>query len=66
MSFLRAADAARADQAGLRRMNAALAVIVILVAAGLLTSCGNGSSNSAPDHQAYVTLTGQGSVLLMG
>ena len=40
MSFLRAADAARADQAGLRRMNrrikmnAALAVIIILVDGG--------------------------------
>ena len=72
MSFLGAADAARADQAGLRRMNrrikmnAVLAAVVITVVAGLITSCGNGSANSAPDHQAYVTLTGQGSVLLMG
>jgi 6-phosphogluconolactonase len=70
MSFLRAADAARADQPGLRRMKmkmtAALAVIIILVTAGLITSCGNGNSTTPPDHQAYVTLTGQGSVLLMG
>ena len=71
MSFLKAADAATADQAGLRRMNrgmkmnAALAVIV-MITAGLSTSCGNGSTTSAPGHQAYVTLTGQGSVLLLG
>jgi 6-phosphogluconolactonase len=68
MSFLRAADAAGADQVGFRRMkmNAALAAVIITALAGLITSCGNGNSGSAPDHQAYVTLTGQGSVLLMG
>jgi len=65
MSFLRAADAARAGQAGLRRTNAALTVVIILVLAGLLLSCGNSNQTSAPGHLAYVTLTGQGSVLLM-
>ncbi len=67
MSFLKAANAARAGQAGLRRITAALTVVIILFLAALLLSCGNGSSTtSAPGHQAYVTLTGQGSVLLLG
>jgi len=42
-------------------------VVVILVVAALSLSCGNSTTTkpTAPNHLAYVTLPGQGSVLLM-
>jgi 6-phosphogluconolactonase len=67
MSFPRAARADRAGQSGLRRRHAAVTVVVILVVAALSLSCGNSTTTkpTAPNHLAYVTLPGQGSVLLM-
>ncbi len=65
MIFLKAACDVRTNRFGSRRIVAALAVILILVVAGVSLSCGGGSSSSAPDHIAYVTLPGNGSVLLL-
>ncbi len=66
MSFPRAARAARASQSGLRRMFAVMAMVAILVLAGLSLSCGNSrSSSSGPSHLAYATLPSLGSVLLL-
>lgn len=61
MSFLRAARAARADQSGLRRIFAASVVAL----AGLSLSCGASTPYVAagPNHDAYVTLPANGSVL---
>jgi 6-phosphogluconolactonase len=64
MSFLRAARAALASQSGLRRMVAAVVIVIVMVLAGLSLSCGN-NSQSAPNHFAYVTLPSQGSVLIL-
>jgi 6-phosphogluconolactonase len=64
MIFLRAVPAARPNRCSSRLIVAALAVLLILVVAGLALSCG-GSSSSAPNHIAYVTLPGSGSVLLL-
>lgn len=63
MSFLRAARAALAGQSRLPRIPVAVVVIVIL--AGLSLSCGNSSTLTAPNHNAYVTLPSEGSVLLL-
>ncbi len=65
MIFLRAARAALVGQSGLRRMFAA--VVMILVLAGLTLSCNNSSSatRTAPNHNAYVTLPARGSVALL-
>jgi 6-phosphogluconolactonase (cycloisomerase 2 family) len=64
MSFLRAARAALAGPSSLPRILVAVVVIVIL--AGLPLSCGNGSQKgTAPNHNAYVTLPGTGNVLLL-
>src|ERR1700681_3175976 len=64
MSILRAARAALAGQSCLPRILVAVVVIVIL--AGLSLSCGSSShSTSGPNHNAYVTLPARGSVLLL-
>lgn len=64
MSFLRAARAALAGQSSLPRI--LVAVVVIVMLAGLPLSCGNGSQKgTAPSHSAYVTLPGTGNVLLL-
>jgi len=64
MSFLRAARAALAGQSCLPRIFVALVVVVVL--AGLSLSCGNSShAKSGPNHNAYVTLPARGSVLLL-
>lgn len=66
MSFLRAARAARVGQSGLRRMPAALAVIIILALAGICISCSNTTKSAQqPLRNAYVTLPATGSVLLL-
>jgi len=62
MSFLRAARAALAGQNGSHRILAAMAVFL----AGIFISCGGSSHHSvAPNHSAYVTLPGSGSVALV-
>lgn len=63
MSFQRAARAARVGQTCLRRILAAVAVVL----AGLSLSCGNSSPSTptGPNHNAYVTLPATGSVLLL-
>jgi 6-phosphogluconolactonase len=63
MSFQRAARAARVGQTCLPRILAA----VVVVLAGLSLSCGNGSHSTTTgrDHNAYVTLPANGSVLLL-
>ncbi len=61
MSFLRAARAALAGQSGLPW----ILVAMVIVLAGLSLSCGNSYSPSVPNHNAYVTLPSQGSVLLL-
>jgi 6-phosphogluconolactonase (cycloisomerase 2 family) len=64
MSFLRAARAALAGQSCLPQI--LVAVVIIVVLAGLSLSCGNSShSTSGPNHNAYVTLPSRGSVLLL-
>jgi 6-phosphogluconolactonase len=65
MSFQRAARAALAGQTCLRRILVAVVVVVIL--AGLSLSCGNSSPSTPPgqDHNAYVTLPDDGSVRLL-
>jgi 6-phosphogluconolactonase (cycloisomerase 2 family) len=65
MSFLRAARAALAGQSCLPRI--LVAVVVIVVLAGLSLSCGNSSHSTptGPNHNAYVTLPARGSVLLL-
>jgi 6-phosphogluconolactonase len=65
MSFLRAARAALAGQSCLPRI--LMAVVVIVVLAGLSLSCGNSSHSTptGPNHNAYVTLPARGSVLLL-
>jgi 6-phosphogluconolactonase (cycloisomerase 2 family) len=64
MSFLRAACAARAGQSGLSRVLVALAVVIVVVLAGLTLSCGNSSfKTTVPNQNAYVTLPASGSVL---
>jgi 6-phosphogluconolactonase (cycloisomerase 2 family) len=60
MIFLSAARAALAGQSGLRR----ILVAMVIVLAGLSLSCSN-SAVTAPNHNAYVTLPGIGSVLLL-
>jgi 6-phosphogluconolactonase (cycloisomerase 2 family) len=65
MIFIRAARAARAGQNNLRWMLAARALAIILFLAGFSLSCGNSSSLSRPNHDAYVTLPSQGSVALL-
>ncbi|MFZ0799977.1 MAG: beta-propeller fold lactonase family protein [Terriglobales bacterium] len=67
MSFQWAARAALVGQTGLCRILAAMAVVVVLLLAGLSLSCGNSSSVSTtgPDHNAYVTLPTRGSVALL-
>jgi len=64
MSFRRAACAALSSPSGFPRI--AAAVIVIL--AGLCLSCGSSDQSTplpGPNHNAYVTLPAQGSVLLL-
>ena len=62
MSFLTAARAARVGQSDGRR----ILVAVFVVLAGFSLSCGNNNqSTSASNHDAYVTLPGWGSVLLL-
>jgi 6-phosphogluconolactonase (cycloisomerase 2 family) len=65
MSFLRAARAALAGQSCLPRI--LMAVVVIVILAGLPLSCGNSShsTSTGPNHNAYVTLPARGSVLLL-
>src|SRR5208282_4282358 len=65
MSFLRAARAALAGQSCHRRILVAVVGIVIL--AGLSLSCGSSSTTitSPRNHSAYVTLPANGSVVLM-
>jgi 6-phosphogluconolactonase len=67
MRFLRAARAALVGRSGLRRILAVMAVVIILLLAGLSLSCGSSSSVSikGPDHNAYVTLPTNGSVALL-
>ena len=63
MSFLRAARAALAGPIGSPR----IFVAVVVVLAGLSLSCGSSSSHlpHGPSHNAYVTLPGKGTVLLL-
>jgi len=63
MSFLRAARAALAVQNGLPR----ILVAVVVILAGLFPSCGTNTqvNQNGPSHNAYVTLPGKGSVLLL-
>src|SRR5271168_2731745 len=63
MSFLRAARAALAGQTCLPRIFVAVVVIVIL--AGLSLSCSTTTKTIVPTHSAYVTLPATGSVLLL-
>src|SRR6267378_1937645 len=64
MSFLRAARAALAGQSCLPRI--LVAVVAVVVLAGLSLSCGSSShSTSGHNHNAYVTLPARGSVLLL-
>src|SRR6267378_652187 len=64
MSFLRAARAALASQNCLPRIF--VAVVIVVVLAGLSLSCGNSShSTSGSNHNAYITLPARGSVLLL-
>jgi 6-phosphogluconolactonase len=66
MSFLRAARAALASQSCFRRILAAVAMVIVLVLAGLSLSCGSSSQNpTGSNHNAYVTLPANGSVLLL-
>ena len=62
MSFLRAARAALAGQNCFPRIIVALAIVL----AALSTSCGSGGRQiRVPNHNAYVTLPSEGSVLLL-
>jgi 6-phosphogluconolactonase len=62
MSFLRAARAALAGHNCFPRILVALAIVL----AGLSTSCSNGGQHiQVPNHNAYVTLPADGSVLLL-
>ncbi len=62
MSFLRAARAALAGPSGSPR----IFVAVVVVLAGLSLSCGSSSHlPHGPSHNAYVTLPGKGTVLLL-
>jgi YVTN family beta-propeller protein len=64
MSFLRAARAALAGQNCVPQIF--VAVVAVVVLAGLSLSCGSSShSTSGPNHNAYVTLPARGSVLLL-
>jgi len=65
MSFLRAARAALAGQNCLPQI--LVAVVAVVVLAGLSLSCGNSSHTNptGPNHEAYVTLPDHGSVLLL-
>lgn len=65
MSFLRAARAALAGQSCHPRI--LLAVVVIVILAGLSLSCGTSSTGitTPRNHSAYVTLPANGSVLLV-
>jgi len=65
MSFLRAARAALAGQSCLPRI--LVAVVVIVIVAGLSLSCGSSSTaiTSPRNHSAYITLPANGSVLLV-
>jgi len=64
MSFLRAARAALAGQNCLPRI--LVAVVAVVVLAGLSLSCGSSShSTSGHNHNAYITLPARGSVLLL-
>jgi 6-phosphogluconolactonase len=64
MSFLRAARAALAGQNCVPQIF--VAVVAVVVLAGLSLSCGSSShSTSGPNHNAYVTLPSRGSVLLL-
>ncbi len=64
MSFLRAARAALAVTSGVPRI---LMAVVTVSLAGLFLSCGSSAHRPAggPNHSAYVTLPGRGSVLLL-
>ncbi len=61
MSFLRAARAALAGPSSSPR----IFVAVVVMLAGLSLSCGSGYVKHGPSHNAYVTLPGKGSVLLL-
>ena len=63
MSFLRAARAALAGQNCLPQI--LVAVVAVVVLAGLSLSCGSSHSTSGHNHSAYVTLPARGSVLLL-
>src|SRR5229473_7730853 len=64
MSFQRAARAALAGQNCLPQI--LVAVVAVVVLAGLSLSCGSSSHSTAgPNHNAYVTLPSRGSVLLL-
>lgn len=62
MSFLRAACAAPAGRSGSTRVF----TVFVVILAGLTLSCGNSPYVAhGPSHNAYVTLTDKGSVLLL-
>src|SRR5260370_706080 len=64
MSFLRAARAALAGQNCLPQI--LVAVVAVVVLAGLSLSCVSSSHSTAgPNHNAYITLPSRGSVLLL-
>jgi len=63
MSFFGAARAARSCQCVCRRMHTALALLLVMVFAGLCISCSNSKSTSRPILNAYVTMPATGSVL---
>src|SRR5229473_7627366 len=63
MSFLRAARAALAGQSCLPQI--LVAVVAVVVLAGLSLSCGSSHGTSGHNHDAYVTLPARGSVLLL-
>ncbi|HVM93027.1 MAG TPA: beta-propeller fold lactonase family protein [Terriglobales bacterium] len=67
MSFFGAARAAQVCHKGRRRLSAIVAIVAVLSVAGFLLSCGGGKQvPQFGQHQnIYVTLPGQGSVLLM-
>jgi 6-phosphogluconolactonase len=65
MSFLRAARAALAGQSFIRRILTATVIVLVTLLVLLSLSCGGNTNLVAPNHNAFVTLPSNGSVLLL-